>query len=136
MTTVDFIPKINLEGQFVKISDMSHQQNNNRVNSLLNLIEYIEGTNSMFPKLGIGKFIHGISFNEEMDSMMDRLSSICTAQLGFAVSFDYKNDPNDETMIIVNSVIDGLPGSIEFSAETRQNFTSLINPKYVKERTY
>ena len=49
-TMVDLMPNISPTGDFKKISDKSTSNNNNKVATLFNVLEYSDGKNSLYPE--------------------------------------------------------------------------------------
>lgn len=132
-TIVDIIPKITMTGQYLKLTDRNLYNFNNKINTLLNFIEYTEGNSAMFPRMGGYEKINSIAYNDNIELIMENLTSSCDEYLDFHVSFSYKQDPIDEDKIIVSSELTGLPGSIDFDMNRKEKWVKLVNPRYVKE---
>lgn len=132
MKLVDLIPNISTTGDYRKISDSDTFNNNNKVATLFNVLEYADGKNSLFPEMGVYKILNEIPCTENMDEVMGKLSTALTKFLSFPVAVNYRY--SDETMenVIIDFTISGLPGSIKVTAKKANGNVKLVNPKYIK----
>jgi hypothetical protein len=128
---VDFIPKFDSELGFVRIKDTDMFQLNNRVSTLLNLLSFNEGMNSIYPDMGAYIKLQTIQYSEDVESVLSNLSAGLKKYLGFDVNISWdKNKVNDDEYII-NIEVEDLPGKLAFNVVRSGNFVKLINPKYV-----
>lgn len=130
MTTVDIIPKLGPTGDFIKIKDANTIDINNRILTLLNLLEYIEGTNSIFTDMGVYKDLYKIPYSEDVETVIEELKSKISNFLDFQVNIDYEFDY--EKNITLNFTVDNLPGRISLKLRESNGFIRLFNPKYIK----
>jgi len=128
---VDFIPKYNSVNQFFKIKDTDLFQMNNRVSTLLNLLSYEEGTNSIFPFMGAYKKLQSINYSENMSEIMDGVKSTLQEYLDFEVNLTHEQDERDESKYIINIEVQDLPGKLAFELKKTGTFVKLINPRYI-----
>jgi len=132
-TVVDIVAKEDPTGQFMKITDKNSMSFNNRVSSFLHYIQSIEGHNGIFPELGGFNRLNSIPFSENTQLLLSSIANSCSSELGFEVEISYKDDPHKYNYIIVEAVIVGLPGVIQFDMNTKHEMFHVINPRYIKK---
>ena len=131
-TMVDLMPNISPTGDFKKISDNSTYNNNNKVATLFNVLEYSEGKNSLYPEMGVFKLLNSIPYSEDPEIIVNRISSILSNFLNFSVDVGYEYADETKENIIIKLSILGLPGNIRVEAKKTNGAVKLINPKYIK----
>lgn len=131
-TMVDILPTISPTGNFKKISDSSTYNNNNKVSTLFNVLEFCEGKNSLYPEMGVYKLLNSIPYSENPEAIVNQISSTLSRFLDFTVEVDYAyTDETKETIEISLRVV-GLPGIVKVSGKKTNETIKLINPRYFK----
>ena len=131
-TMVDIIPTISPTGGFKKITDDSTYNNNNKVATLFNVLEYAEGKNSIYPDMGVYKLLNSIPYSDNPEAVVNQISTILSNFLDFTVEVGYEYSDETKETIIINLSIVGLPGTIKVGAKKANGAIKLINPKYFK----
>lgn len=131
-TMVDILPTISPTGNFKKISDSSTYNNNNKVSTLFNVLEFCEGKNSLYPEMGVYKLLNSIPYSDNPEAIVNQISSTLSKFLDFTVEVDYEyTDETKETIEISLRVV-GLPGVVKVGAKKTNEAIKLINPRYFK----
>lgn len=131
-TMVDILPSISPTGNFKKITDSSTYNNNNKVSTLFNVLEYCEGKNSMYPEMGVYKLLNSIPYSDNPEAIVNRISTILSEFLDFTVEVDFNyTDDTKEIMEITLKVV-GLPGVVKAGVKKTNETIKLINPRYFK----
>ena len=132
-TTVDIVPIISSTGGYKKISDSDLYNNNNKVSTLLNFLEYCDTKNSIYPEMGIYLLLNSLSYSEDPESIVNQMSDQITKFLGFTVgvSYEYETRSYGDQNIILSFSITGLDGSIQVGTKSTNKGIKLVNPKYI-----
>jgi len=130
-TVVDIVPKYNSLSQFTKITDRDLFQMNNKVSTLLNFLSFNEGLNGIFPSMGAYKQLQTIPFSENVNDIVNAISSNIRQHLQMETNMTWEPDPKDESMAILKITVEDLPGYLSFNLKRQGTFVKLINPKYV-----
>lgn len=136
LTIVDIIPRYSPIGQFTKISDKHAFGMNNKVNTLLNYIQSIEGHNSMYPKLGAFKLLNSIPYTQDLNLLMSKISSRLSNDLDMSLEVTYDKDPKKMDFIILNIEVLGLPGILQVDVKKSDDVFKIINPRYIKREDH
>ena len=131
-TMVDITPNISPTGEFKKISDNTTYNNNNKVSTLFNVLEYAEGKNSLYPDMGVYKLLNSIPYSEDPGVIVSQISSVLSNFLNFSVDVDYEYANETKELIIIKFSILGLPGVVQVGAKRNNGAVKLINPVYLK----
>jgi len=131
-TMVDIIPSISPTGGFKKISDDNTYNNNNKVSTLFNILEYSEGKNSLYPEMGVYRLLNSIPYSENPETIVTQISEVLSKFLDFTVDVGYEYTDESREKIMINLSIAGLPGTIKVGAKKANSAVKLINPVYIK----
>ncbi|MGL4949700.1 MAG: hypothetical protein ACRC5M_04900 [Anaeroplasmataceae bacterium] len=131
-TIVDIIPTISPTGEFKKITDDDTFNNNNKVATLFNVLEYVEGKNSIFPNMGVYRLLNKIPYSDEPEAIVGAISSKLSNFLNFSVDVDYEYEDENREILIIKITIVGLKGSIKIGTKKSNGRIKLLNPKYIK----
>lgn len=129
---VDIVPILSPTGDFRKITDDNTYNNNNKVSTLFNLLEFNSGKNSMFPEMGIYTLLNSIPYSSNLDALVSQISAKISNFLNFTVELSYERDKANEENVILNFNITGLPGSIKVDAKRTNGSTKIVNPRYIR----
>lgn len=129
---VDIVPILSPTGDFRHITDDNTYNNNNKVSTLFNLLEFVPGKNSLYPDMGIYTLLNSIPYAENLDSIISQISSELSKFLNFTVDVSYERDKSNEENIILNFNITGLPGTLKVDAKRTNGSTKIVNPRYIK----
>lgn len=131
-TMVDILPTISPTGNFKKISDSSTYNNNNKVSTLFNVLEFCEGKNSLYPEMGVYKLLNSIPYSENPEAIVNQISSTLSRFLDFTVEVDYEYTDETKEIIEISLRVVGLPGVVKVGAKKTNETIKLINPRYFK----
>lgn len=131
-TMVDIIPSISPTGNFKKITDDNTFNNNNKVATLFNVLEYCEGKNSLYPEMGVYKLLNSIPYSDNPEAIVNQISAVLSEFLNFSVDVGYEYTDETKEIIVINISILGLPGTIKVGAKKANGTVRLVNPKYFK----
>lgn len=131
-TMVDLMPNISPTGDFKKISDTSTYNNNNKVATLFNVLEYSEGKNSLYPDMGVYRLLNNIPYSEDPAVVVNQISAKLSEFLPFSVDLDYEYKDDTKETIIIKIFILGLPGVVTVGTKVTNGTVKLINPKYIR----
>jgi hypothetical protein len=129
---VDILPTISPTGNFKKISDSSTYNNNNKVSTLFNVLEFCEGKNSLYPEMGVYKLLNSIPYSENPEAIVNQISSTLSRFLDFTVEVDYAYADETKETIEISLRVVGLPGIVKVSGKKTNETIKLINPRYFK----
>lgn len=129
---VDIVPIVGATGDFKKITDYDTFNNNNKISTLFNLLEYSSGKNSIFPNMGLYTVLNSIPYAESLTSIVAELSMQISKFLNFTVDVDYETDEKDQETVILKFTITGLPGVIKVNTKRAAGGIRLVNPRYIK----
>jgi hypothetical protein len=132
-TLVDIIPKYDPTGHMMKIKDSDLYNLNNKVSTILNLLEFSQGQSGIFPYMGGYQELQAIPFTENLNITMIHLQQKLSKFIYFPISFSYEKSSADKEIVVINIEIDNLPGKIAFNLNTKGNFVKIINPRYLKK---
>lgn len=131
-TMVDILPTISPTGNFKKISDSSTYNNNNKVSTLFNVLEFCEGKNSLYPEMGVYKLLNSIPYSDNPEAIVNQISSTLSRFLDFTVEVDYEYTDDTKETIEISLRVVGLPGTVKVGAKKTNETIKLINPRYFK----
>lgn len=131
-TMVDILPTISPTGNFKKISDSSTYNNNNKVSTLFNVLEFCEGKNSLYPEMGVYKLLNSIPYSDNPEAIVNQISSTLSRFLDFTVEVDYEYTDETKEIIEISLRVVGLPGVVKVGAKKTNETIKLINPRYFK----
>lgn len=130
VTTVDMIPKLSPTGDFLKVKDEFSIDINNRILTLLNLLEYEDGKNSIFTEMGIYKELHKIPYSENTEEVLENIKFKISSFLNFQVDISHEYDADRN--VILKITVENLPGYLSMKMRENNGFVKIINPKYIK----
>lgn len=131
-TMVDILPTISPTGNFKKISDSTTYNNNNKVSTLFNVLEFCEGKNSLYPEMGVYKLLNSIPYSDNPEAIVNQISSTLSRFLDFTVEVDYEYTDETKEIIEISLRVVGLPGVVKVGAKKTNETIKLINPRYFK----
>ena len=136
---VDFIPKLGINHDFMKIYNRTNAELGNivLVNNLLNLIEMRKGINKEFPDIGLAQEFLRLSHIDldKIDYVLSNIKADIQNQLGHeGIDLSYTvNDPESPmAYITVKLTIENIPGSIDIDVVNTTYNSKAIATKYSK----
>jgi hypothetical protein len=130
---VSIIPRFGPTGQLRMLETKGELQLNSIVDSLINLVEFTEGRNSIFPTMGVFTTISSIAYSNSLETLLNDISDRVSTFMEWEITFATERKPEYPEILEVNMYIDNLPGRLVFDITQDKSLTTLLNPRWIKQ---
>ena len=137
VTQIDYIPKIGVNNEFIKLYDRYNHNMENilTINNILMLIETRKGTNKEFPNFGLAQEFRKLSFINvlKIDEVLNEIKMLLTEQSGhedIEMSYEIINPESPQPDIRVIIKVSNIQGNFEVTVANKMNNSKAIATKY------
>ena len=131
-SVIDIMPRLNMEGDLMMVTDSRPAATNTKVIALINLLEMEPGTLAEYPDAGGRSILLSLYRAETPEATLSQLNAMAKLYIDLDVSFTYEKDHFNPEVIIIYGTITGLPGRIQFNVKREGNIAKIISPKYTQ----
>ena len=114
--TVDIVPEFGIDGDFKKISEYDFAAFNAKVLPVITLLLMEEGTNQLFPRMGLRTTLVKIPYStrQEVTAILNEVQQQLDKYSGVSTSVSIDEDKSDwiEGSITIGIDISGVPGTL------------------------
>ena len=132
--TVDFIPQVDLSGDFTKYSDRSIARMNSRVASLMNILQMEQGTHPEYPDMGAKNILLELYNSERVrgTAAIHEIESMSKKFLNLDVAIEYTMNKQNPELVELSLTVNSLPGKVRFDVVNRSQEIRIMNPKLIQ----